>query len=277
MIGETFPKDRITVRQDVVIGQAGARDLTGNLFVPPMQDTPRPAIVIVHGGGWRRGAPRGVRGFGERLSQVGFVCLCTSYRLSGEAHWPAQIEDVKCAIRYLKANRDALGVDPERVGATGDSAGGHLALMAAVPSEFEGAGGHATCASDIKAVGSMYGPTRARRKSASGKLTGLLHPHANEDDYARASPICYDLADFPPCLLIHGAEDPAVPLADTIDLYTKLSSLGRQIELHVFAGEGHAFDRRSARQEGMVDVADPSSVYGEAVLRLMAHFFTKYL
>ena len=277
MIAEAFPMDRIDVREGVVIGRAGARDLTGNLFVPPLRDIPRPALVIVHGGGWRRGSPRGVRGFGERLSQLGFVCLCTSYRLSGEAHWPAQIEDVKCAIRYLKANCDALGIDPDRVGVTGDSAGGHLALMAAATSEFEGAGGHAACSSEVKAVGSMYGPTRARHKNASGMLTGLLHPEAGDHDYRKASPICYDLTDFPPCLLVHGAEDPAVPLADTVDLYTKLSSLDREVELHVFAGEGHAFDRRSTTQEGMVDVADPSSVYGEVVLRLIAHFFLKYL
>ena len=278
MIADTCSMDRIDVREDVVIGRAGARDLTGNLFVPPMQDTARPALVIVHGGGWARGSPRGVQGFGERLSQVGFVCLCTSYRLSGEAHWPAQIEDVKCAIRYLKANCDGLGVDPERVGVTGDSAGGHLALMAAVTSEFEGTGGYAACSSEVKAVGSMYGPTRVRRKNASGNPTGLLHPEAGDHDFDLASPICYDLADFPPCLLIHGAEDPAVPLTDTVDLYTRLSSLGRAVELHVFAGEGHAFDRRSTtKKEGMVDVADPSSVYGEAVLRLITHFFSKYL
>ncbi|MDE0451386.1 MAG: alpha/beta hydrolase [Gammaproteobacteria bacterium] len=269
--------DRIIVREDAVIGRAGARDLTGNLFIPPMGTVPRPAMVIVHGGGWARGSPRGVRGFGEYLSQLGFVCLCPSYRLSGEAHWPAQIEDVKCAIRYLKANCDALGVDPARVGVTGDSAGGHLALMAAATSDFEGASGHAGCSSEVKAVGSMYGPTRARRNNASGKPTGLLLPEANDRDYGGASPICYDLANFPPCLLIHGSEDPAVPLADTIDLYTKLSGLGRAVELHVFAGEGHAFDRRSTTRDGMVDVADPSSVYGQTVLRLIEHFFSKYL
>ena len=269
--------DRISVREDAVIGRAGTRNLTGNLFIPPKGAELRPAMVIVHGGGWARGSPRGVRGFGERLSQLGFVCLCPSYRLSGEAHWPAQIEDVKCAIRYLKADCDALGVDPERVGVTGDSAGGHLALMAAATSDSEGAGGHDGFSSEVKAVGSMYGPTRARRNNASGNPIGLLPPEANAQDYDRASPVCYDLDNFPPCLLIHGAEDPAVPLADTIDLYTKLSGLGRAVELHVFAGEGHAFDRRSTTRDGMVDVADPSSVYGQTVLRLIEHFFSKYL
>jgi dipeptidyl aminopeptidase/acylaminoacyl peptidase len=104
-----------------------------------------------------------------------------------------------------------------------------------------------------------------------------MDPNASDDDYQRASPICYDLADFPPCLLIHGAEDSGVPLAGTTELYEKLASLGRAVDLHVFAGEGHAFDRRRPGQERMVDIADPCSIYGLTVIRLIGHFFSKYL
>ena len=260
-----------------MIGKAGTRDLTAELFVPPRGDEARPALVIVHGGGWRKGSPKGVRGFVEFLSRAGFVCLSPAYRLSGEARWPAQIEDVKCAIRYLKADADELGLDPDRIGATGDSAGGQLALMAAVQSDFEGTGGHAAYDSGIKAVGAMYAPVRVRERRADGKPLGLMAPDAMGDDFRKASPICYDLADFPPCLLMHGAADPAVPLAGTIELYTKLADLGRPVELHVFAGLGHAFDRQSATLARMVDVADPSSVYGPSVVRLIALFFTRYL
>lgn len=274
---DLLPTAEICQQDDVVIGRAGNRDLTGNIYLPPIIDEPRPALVIVHGGGWRKGSPRGVSGFGEFLSRAGFVCLCPAYRLSGEAHWPAQIEDVKCAIRFLRANHQQFGLDQERIGITGDSAGGHLALMAAVKSEFEGSGGHNDQASHVKAVGSMYGPVRARKVRADGSRMELLKPDASDADYALAGPINYDLSDFPPCLLIHGADDPAVPLSGTLDLYAKLLDLGRTVELHSFAGEGHAFDRRSSAQERMVDILDPSSISGPTVIRLIARFFSKYL
>ena len=269
--------DEINQQENLVIGRAGDRDLSGTLYSPPISNDQRPAIVIVHGGGWRKGSPRGVSGFGEFLSRAGFVCLCPAYRLSGEAYWPAQIHDVKCAIRFLKANAKELGINRERVGITGDSAGGHLALMAAVTDEFQGSGGHSQETSDVKAVGAMYGPVRVRKTRSDGSLLGLLHANATDADYSRAGPINYDLSEFPPCLLIHGADDPAVPLSGTLELYTKLVELGRTVELHSFAGEGHAFDRRSATQERMVDILDPSSVSGPTVIRLIARFFTKYL
>lgn len=269
--------DEISQQENVVIGKAGDRDLTGNLYLPPLLSERRPAMVIVHGGGWRKGSPRGVSGFGEFLSQVGFICLCPAYRLSGEAHWPAQIHDVTCAIRFLKANHKQLGLDRERIGITGDSAGGHLALMAAVNADFDGSGGYAEETSNVKAVGAMYGPVRVGKTRADGSSLDLLPPTAKNADYSSASPIDYDLAEFPPCLLIHGADDPAVPLSGTLELYTKLVELGRTVEFHSFAGEGHAFDRRSSTQERMVDILDPTSISGPTVIRLIARFFKKYL
>lgn len=269
--------ESIERRENAVIGKAGDRALTGNLYLPVVENEPRPALVIVHGGGWRKGSARGVRGFGEYLSRSGFVCLCPDYRLSGEAHWPAQVEDVKCAIRYLKAHREVLGLDPFRVGCLGDSAGGHLALMAATDTSFEGSGGFCEQESSIKAVGAMYGPVRANKRRADGSPIGLLAPNATETDYKNASPINYRLVDFPPCLLIHGVDDPAVPLAGTLELHAKLVSLNRTVELHTFAGEGHAFDRRSSTQEGMVDILDPSSINGPLVAKLIARFFKRYL
>ena len=102
----------VAVHKSVVVGKAGNRDLLGDLYVPTVTAELRPAIVVVHGGGWRKGRPESVRGFGELLGQAGFVCLLASYRLLMEASWPAQIEDVKCAIRFLRASADSLGWIP---------------------------------------------------------------------------------------------------------------------------------------------------------------------
>ncbi len=268
----------IAVRKGFVIGKAGGRDLLADLYMPPAAAELRPAIVVLHGGGWRRGRREGVRGFGELLSAAGFVCLLPSYRLSTEAHWPAQLEDVKCAIRFLRASADSLGVGADRIGVLGDSAGGHLALMAAVPSCFEGHGGYAQHSSAVAAVGSMYGPTRISYEGTRPNHAALMGEGANQADYDSASPIAYDLSGFPPCLLIHGVEDEPVPVAHSLDFHAKLKRLGRPVDLHLFSGEGHAFDRKTP--EGgvrMVDVADPKSVYGRAVVQIIALFFGKYL
>ena len=266
----------IAVHKNVVVGKAKDRDLLGHLYVPAVPAGLRPAIVVVHGGGWRKGRPESVRGFGELLGRAGFVCLLADYRLTTEACWPAQIEDVKCAIRFLRASADSLRVDPERIGIVGDSAGGHLALMAAVPCTFEGSGGHAAYSSNVAAVGSMYGPTRIDPERANH--VALMGEQANEEDYDRASPITYDLNDFPPCLLIHGVEDEPVPVSNSVDFHDRLNRLGRPVDLHLFSGLGHAFDRKTAEEGAhMVDVADPKSVYGRTVVQLITRFFRKYL
>ena len=100
---------------------------------------------------------------------------------------------------------------------------------------------------------------------------------ATKQDYADASPLSYCLEKFPPCLLIHGAKDNAVPLSNTMDFYKKLESHHRKVELHVFADESHAFDRRSWSEQKMVDIGDPSSIYGRTVIDLLDLFFTKHL
>ena len=266
---------REKVFRNIVVGKAGGRNLEADLYMPQKKARQRPALVIIHGGGWRKGSTTGVKGFGILLSRLGFVCLCPSYRLSSEALWPAQLEDIKCSIRYLKTNCEELGVDHLRIGAIGDSAGGHLALMAAVKTKFEGTGGHAKSSSAIKAVASLYGPTTIQKKFEINKL--LMGAKASKRDYASASPLSYCLKRFPPCLLIHGAQDNSVPLSNTMDFYKKLESHRRKVELHVFAEESHAFDRRSWSEEKMVDIGDPSSVYGKTVIDLIDLFFTKYL
>ncbi len=268
----------VTVQKSVVVGKAGDRDLLGDLYLPTVAAGLRPAIVVVHGGGWRKGRPESVRGFGKLLGQAGFVCLLADYRLTGEACWPAQIEDVKCAIRFLRANSSALGVDPDRIGIVGDSAGGHLALMAAVPSTFEGSGGHAAYSSAVAAVGSMYGPTRIRFDPERANHVALMGEQANEEDYDGASPITYDLNNFPPCLLLHGVEDEAVPVSNSVDFHDRLTRLGRPVDLHLFPGLGHAFDRKTAEEGArMVDVADPKSVHGRTVVQIIERFFGEHL
>ena len=186
-------KKIVTIKDDLLIGKAGSRDLLGDLFLPPENDPKKPAIVVIHGGGWMEGDKTQLRGYGILLSRMGFVCLCASYRLSQEAKWPSHIEDVKCAIRYLKANAKEFGIDPDRIGVTGNSAGGHLALMCASnDSNLEGQGGNQGFDSKIKAICAVYPPTLVREEVPEGKFNAfafMMGEEATSEDYIKASPI----------------------------------------------------------------------------------------
>ena len=118
--------DTVQVKRDIVYGKGGGRDLKLDLFLPKQGEEPRPGIVFVHGGGWQGGSRAAFQRQAAYLAGKGYVGACIEYRLSGEATFPAAIEDCKCAVRWLRANAGTYKVDPERIAACGGSAGGHL-------------------------------------------------------------------------------------------------------------------------------------------------------
>jgi acetyl esterase/lipase len=103
---------RVTVEHDVVFGTGGGRDLKCNVYVPPQPGAGRPAVLLVHGGGWVQGDRSQLHGYGILLGRLGYLCVATEYRLAGEAKWPAQLHDVKAALRWMRANAHQLGIDP---------------------------------------------------------------------------------------------------------------------------------------------------------------------
>ena len=155
---------QVKIKEGIQIRDSKSNSLEADLFLPPNDDIKRPAILFIHGGGWREGDRSQLRGYAILLARLGFVTLCTSYRLSTEAVWPAQILDVNSALRYLRINSDTLGVDKERVGVSGNSAGGHLALMAATKiKKFGGQGYNNNEPSYVKAVCAIYPPARIKK------------------------------------------------------------------------------------------------------------------
>ena len=259
----------VTIQDDVKIGTTGSRDLKGDLFIPPNENKQRPAILILHGGGWREGDRKQLRGYGILLARQGFVCLCSSYRLSTEDIWPAQIQDVKCAIRYLRSNYEILGIDPDRIGITGNSAGGHLSLMAGLKDydkSFEGEGGYEEVSSEVKAICAIYPPAKIRKLEDTDPIIDaykMLMGEVGQEEYDKASPLIQIKNDFPPTMLVHGSSDSVVRLEDSTDLYQKLKQEKGTAELHIFSEEDHAFD--SARG------------YGRSIAELQHLFFKKYL
>ena len=261
---------RVSIKEGIVIGEGDGRSLEADVFLPPLEEKNRPAVLFIHGGGWIEGDRSQLRGYGILLARLGFVCMCNSYRLSNESIWPAQIQDVNCAIRYLRANATDLGLDPDRIGVSGNSAGGHLSLMAAATNYdqiFEGEGGSNEVSSEIKAVCAIYPPTTIRQLEMVNPLENaflmLMGKEAKKEDYDKASPLNYVTEDYPPCMLIHGSTDSVVRLKDSTKFYEKLIEFNRPASLHIFSEEEHAFD------------GEPD--YGRAIADLQALFFLKYL
>ncbi len=222
---------RVTIEEDIVFGEGGGRPLRCDVFLPPEHDVMRAAVLLVHGGGWQGGDRAQLRGYAILLALHGFVCVCCEYRLSGENTWPAQIDDVRTAFGWLHANADRYGVDRARVCVSGNSAGGHLALMLAATSDHP-----------VAAAVAIYPPTRLRVDPCDESVRALLGRDATPALADAASPITYANADFPPTMLVHGNADELVPVSASLAMYEALADAGASVALHVFDGAPHAFD-----------------------------------
>jgi acetyl esterase/lipase len=236
---------RVTVEEHLVFGTGGGRNLTCDVFTPPDERSDRPAVLILHGGGWQNGDKSQLRGYGIQLARYGFLCVASEYRLSQEAVWPAQIEDVKAALRWLRANAQRLGVDPEKIAVTGNSAGAHLALMVGATPDvevFEGVGGNQEVSSACAGVVAVYPPTLLRTGDISGAVAALFGSEVSEDKQDAASPLTYAHKHFPPTMLIHGNADEVVPVEASFAMYRALADAGAAVELHIYDGAPHAFD-----------------------------------
>ena len=253
----TFPP----ARTNVVFGRGGDRDLLCDIYEPAASASPAPkrmAIVHIHGGAFRGGSKEAMGPKVQPYLRRGYVCIAASYRLSGEAKWPAQIQDIKACIRWVRANASDLGIEPDRIALAGYSAGAHLALMTASTmdrSEFEGHGGNAGVSSDVAACLAYYPPQQISR-TADGSAHQLMADDASEDDYRGASPIFTVGAQTVPTVFYHGTADAMIPPAASEALYAALVAAGVPAELHTFHGVSHEFDRHPEFGEQCAAIAD---------------------
>jgi acetyl esterase/lipase len=220
---------------------SGAQRL--DLYLPPTGEGPFPVVVWVHGGGWQGGDKRlGPSSPALALRARGFAVASVNYRLSGEATFPAQIHDVKAAVRWLRANAARHRLDGARMGAWGVSAGGHLAALLGTSggvAELEGSAlGNATHSSRVAAVVDWYGPADFPNFAAHGLAAGcgavrslaelgalLGGPPSQWPEAARlASPVTWVSADDPPFLIQHGTEDCTVPWPQSKALHDALAA-----------------------------------------------------
>ena len=164
--------DDVTLMQDVVYAQSGDRKLLCDICIPKGHDEPLPAVVVVHGGGWLNGDRYKFRALALQLAARGYVTAAIDYRLGHEAHFPAGIQDCNASVRYLRANAKEYGIDPQRIGAVGGSAGGHLVGLMSTgwqEPELQGDGGHADRSSRLQAAIVMAGPMQMTTGSVADK------------------------------------------------------------------------------------------------------------
>jgi acetyl esterase/lipase len=224
----------------------GYRPLELDLYLPETGE-PAPVIVHVHGGGWRRGSRRHTlpalgAGFYERLAAEGFAVAAIDYRLSGEARFPAAVEDVAAAVGWVRDNATAYGLDASRVFLWGDSSGGHLALQSALTGSKVQAvvawfpvTDLAGLPSDIVDAGGVPDPGPDSREALF-----LGAPASSVPELARqASPVAHASAGTPPILLMHGTSDDMVPAAQSIRLAEALGAAGATVELELVPGATH--------------------------------------
>jgi acetyl esterase/lipase len=251
--------DDVEMKRDVVYGKGGGRDLKLDLFLPKAAKGPRPAVVYIHGGGWSGGSRIAFRRQAAYLaSRRGYVGACIEYRLSGEAQFPAAIEDAKCGVRWLRANAKTYGVDPDRIAAAGGSAGGHLAAMLGVTNREdgpEGKGGHGEFSSRVAAVVDFNGVSDlealGRNGGPGGAIARFLGASYAEmpELYRKSSPITYVDRESPPFLFLHGTGDTTVPIEQSRAMLKKLHAAGVKAELYEAPGAGHGFFNRPPHYE----------------------------
>jgi acetyl esterase/lipase len=210
-----------------------------------------PAVLCIHGGGFRAGSRKGFVTQCVRLAQHGYVAATADYRLAPKAQFPAAVNDVKAAVRYLRANAERLGIDPTRIGVMGGSAGGHLALFLGVTGgvpQFEGDGPNRDQSSRVNCVVSYYGPSDftksyGRSVDAAEVLPLFLGGDLNaaRGMHIKASPLYWVTPDAPPTLAIQGTKDRYVNYEQSVWIIERLLAAGVPAELETIEGADHGF------------------------------------
>jgi len=212
----------------------------------------RPAVVIVHGGGWHGGDKAAGReqNIGNTLAAAGYVCASINYRLSVKSDdlptrlrdvWPLNLHDCKTAVRFLRQNADKYRIDADHIGAIGGSAGGHLVAMMAVTESsdmLDPFGPYSKHSSRIQAVVPMYGVHDVTRRA---RAKGSELSESDAELCRQASPVSYVTSDDPPALILHGTEDALVPVEQSRILHASLKAAYVPTELIVIEGAPHSF------------------------------------
>lgn len=273
-LGHPLSAEDYTLQKDLEYAEVAGQRLLLDLYLPKEKQNP-PIVVWVHGGAWRSGSKDKMPL--TDLVKQGFAVASVDYRLSPVAKFPAQIHDCKAAIRYLRGNAKRLGINTQRIGVAGSSAGGHLAALIGVTNhheELEGkVGKYLDQSSDVQAIVDYYGPTnfltildQSTPHGLSVRVPALKlllgnHPEQESKLARLASPVFHVDQHDPPLLLIHGDQDPQVPINQSHELHGVYKQQELPVQFEVVHGGAHG----------------GSGFYDERRNRLVREFFQKYL
>jgi len=260
----------VVLEKDIEYGNADGHPLRLDLYRPAKLDRPVPALLFIHGGAWKSGKRQDYHFYTAAFARKGYVVATASYRLTGQAPYPAAVQDCKCAVRWLRANAKKYNIDPDKIAAVGGSAGGHLSMMLGYADDpaLEGKSGHGGVSSRVSAVVNIYGvydmTTRIAKESSAVKsfLQGKSFEEAPEL-YRQSSPMIHLDKNDPPTLILHGTIDETVPVAQSDRLAAHLKRLKIP----------HAYGRLDGWPHTM-DLAKPVNDYCQ---EMMDRFFAEHL
>ncbi len=252
--GIQYPHDIVGLRDITYKTVTGYRPLKLDLYVPRDTRTRHPAVIWIHGGGWELGNPRTDWTYGDwtkvlaELAGRGYVVAGVTYRFSGEAKFPAALQDVKDAIRFVRKHADLYGVDPDRLTAWGLSAGGYLSAMVGTTcdvDDFNAGSSDPGISSCVQAAVVWFGPTDFTQGKLDEKSDALVkflgcNP-CSQELRAQASPVTYVTDKTPPFLIMQGDADPLVAPEQSKLLHELLKSHGVESKLIIYPGLEHGF------------------------------------
>jgi len=250
-----LPEGTRTLRDLAYVSKGHERQKL-DLFLPRAGTNPLPVIVWIHGGAWKAGSKEQCPAL--QFVARGYAVASINYRLSQHAVFPAQIEDCKAAIRWLRAHASEYKLDPDRVGVWGASAGGHLVALLGTSGDVKAfdVGENLNISSRVQAVVDFFGPVDFTQMSKYAPKDGPFDHDAadspeslliggavqqNKDKAAKASPLTYISKDDPPFLIMHGDKDNIVPYQQSEQLRDALQQAGVPVTLKIIPGAGHGF------------------------------------
>ncbi len=247
----------VTVEENVRYGSVNGSELRLDIYEPASRGTEiHPAVLLIHGGGWTSFDKSTMRGMGQFLARSGFVAFSVDYRLcrGSENRWPAQLDDVQRAVRWVRANAAKYGVNPEHIGAFGHSAGAQLAALLGMEDTRENSDlALAQYSSRVQAVVDVSGPsdfTTDHDPDGDAFLANFLgadyakHPEV----WREASPAFHVSKVDPPFLIMHGTQDQNVPISQSQELFEKLQAAGVPVSF-VKVNDVHTFQTPEARRQ----------------------------
>lgn len=262
----SLPAEEIEFTPDITYAKPGGRILNLNMARPKHAEGLLPAVVCIHGGGWISGSrTRMDDQYVKYLAGYGYVAVTPSYRFAPDDPFPAAVVDVRNCVRWLRRHAKEYGIDPDRIGATGLSAGGHLSAMLGVASDKDSFGeddkDDAGTSARVQAVVNYFGPgdlaaddwsKLAEEKFLIPFIGGTKEER--REAYAKASPVTYVSKDDPPILTFQGDKDLTVPVTQAKELHKKLEAAGVKNRLVIVEGQGHGWGEPhlTRTRQGMV-------------------------